>query len=255
MGDKKQGLIVTAAHTLFDMRNGKHFGRAYHGLKNAKALIGVIPSVDGTAAVFRYSANIVASDVANMDACVLQIVSKFEHDVSCDGDECSHEPEILFKGDARALEGENLQQLKLTKRFVLEEAIRVLGFNQGGEGLLQEGSHVNRYIDVARGYVSKIYKPLPDDSSDCSLSSGQMELLTNNAYIPREEIVAMCPTINGHSGGPCVNGEGRVVGIVSRADSTDSQRCYLVPASELKKLVAKAKKGLPSTPIKNCTAI
>jgi len=241
--DRKQGLIVTAAHTLFDMRKGKHFGRAYHGLKNAKALIGVIPTVDGTAAVFRYTAEIVAHDVSNMDACVLRIISKFDQDVTCDGDECGHEPEILFKNNASALEGEDLQQLKLTKRFVLEEAIRVLGFNQGGEGLLQEGSHVNRYIDVARGYVCKTYKPLPDDSSDSSLSSGQMELLTNNAYIPREEIVAMCPTINGHSGGPCVNGEGRVIGIVSRADSTDSQRCYLVPSSELKKLVARAKKG------------
>jgi hypothetical protein len=35
-----------------------------------------------------------------------------------------------------------------------------------------------------------------------------------------------------------------VVGILSRADPAESQRCYLVPASEIKVLVNRAKKQL-----------
>ena len=70
-----------------------------------------------------------------------------------------------------------------------------------------------------------------DDESSCGA----------NGFSPREEIVIMCPTISGHSGGPCVNDEGKVIGILSRADPVESQRCYLAPTNELKSLVNKAK--------------
>jgi hypothetical protein len=59
---------------------------------------------------------------------------------------------------------------------------------------------------------------------------------------PREEIVVMCPTTPGHGGAPAVNSSGAVVGILSRADPVDPHRCYLVPSSELKILVNKARK-------------
>lgn len=45
----------------------------------------------------------------------------------------------------------------------------------------------------------------------------------------------------GHSGGPCVNDDGGVVGILSRSDPTDRHRCYLVPAGQVKDLVRRAR--------------
>jgi len=59
-------------------------------------------------------------------------------------------------------------------------------------------------------------------------------------FRPREEIVVMCPTISGHSGGPCVNYQGEVIGLLSRVDSAEMHRCYVVPASEWKHLLKKA---------------
>jgi hypothetical protein len=130
---------------------------------------------------------------------------------------------------------EPLQSLKLTRRYELEQAVRVLGFNQGGEGLLEQGKHVNRSVDFANGYIVKQFKMSDDHSSSSGDSS-------STGFQPREEIVIMCPTISGHSGGPCVNDEGKVVGILSRGDPVDRQRCYLVPSSEIKLLVNNAKK-------------
>ena len=146
-----------------------------------------------------------------------------------------------------------MSQLKMTSTFELEESVRILGFNQGGEGVLEQGRHVNRSADFAKGYICKRFTNMgSDDSSTSSKGSSSSSfsrkdtppaaclMSTNSTFIPREEIVVMCPTISGHSGGPCVNDEGRVVGILSRADPVDRQRCYLVPTTEIKGLVNKA---------------
>lgn len=232
--DKKLGLIVTAGHIVFNMEEGRHFGAPYQGLKYGRAVIGVIPEgATDNSAVFRYFAEIIAEDVHNMDACVLKITTKLESDVDSDtmvGDQ----PEKVLED----FQKESLPSLKMTKRFELEETVRILGFNQGGEGILEQGKHVNRSADFAKGYICKQFRKADDDdaSSSSEDSSGGAGLT------PREELVVMCPTISGHSGGPCVNDEGRVVGILSRADPVDRQRCYLVPSSELKMLVNKAKK-------------
>lgn len=230
--DKKLGLIVTAGHILFDMSNGKQFGTPYFGLKRAKAVIGVIS--DGThTAKFRYFAEIVAHDINNVDACVLRITSKMEQDV--DGVNCSDHAEIPLVNDIEAIKAEKLQPLRMTRNFELEESVRIIGFNQGGENILEQGKHVNRVVDFAKGYICKNFRaPWADDDSS-SESSSSMSLS------PRQEIVVMMPTICGHSGGPCVNDDGKVVGILSRADSVDRQRCYVVPSSELKILVSRAK--------------
>jgi hypothetical protein len=232
--DKKQGLVVTAGHVLFQMEEGRQFGTPYFGLKHAKAVIGVIPEGgNGDTAVFRYFAEIVADDIHNMDACVLRITTRMEHDVDNDG-LVGEQPEAPVN-----IVSEELESLKMTRRYELEETVRILGFNQGGEGLLEQGKHVNRSADFAKGYICKQFK-MSDDHSDGSLDSSS----GGSGFSPREEIVIMCPTINGHSGGPCVNDEGKVVGILSRADPVDRQRCYLVPACELKVLVTKAKKNI-----------
>jgi hypothetical protein len=236
IADKKQGLVVTAGHILFDMEEGQQFGTPYFGLKNAKVVIGLIPEDKSqnsdNRASFRYFAEIVADDIHSMDACVLKITTRFERDLDDESLVGEHPEEIVEFHD------EHLPILKMTRRFELEESVRILGFNQAGEGLLEQGKHVNRSADFAKGYICKQFKLSDDhsesDSDDSSSSAG--------GFSPREEIVCVIPTIPGHSGGPCVNEEGRVVGILSRADPVDRQRCYLVPSSELKILLNKAKK-------------
>ena len=225
--DQERGLVITAGHILFDMKEGHTFGTPYFGLKSAKAVIGVIREGDGHVAVFRYFAKIVAHDMnSNVDACVLKIIARLEKDVEGAGDGCADQQEVPVS----SLVGEN-PALKLTSNFELEESVRMLGYNQGGEGVLERGKHVNRIADFAKGYICKRCSvPSEDDSSESSSGSSK-------TFSPREEIVVMCPTISGHSGGPCVNAEGAVVGILSRADPVDRQRCYLVPASKLKLLV------------------
>lgn len=239
--DRKMGLIVTAGHVLLSMEEGRHFGSRYFGIKNAKVVIG-ITNGDKKNAVFRYFADIVADDIQNVDAVVLRIQTRMENDVDDDGAGCDDQCERPL--DPLSIQSENLKSLKMTARCELEEAVRILGFNQGGEGILEQGMHLNRSFDLARGYVCKIFKStISDDSSTRSSDSS-----CNCNFSPREEIVIMCPTISGHSGGPCVNDEGKVIGILSRADPVDRQRCYLVPAHEIKCLVAKARKDLTRPP-------
>ena len=244
VADKKAGLVVTAGHILFNMEHGRHFGEPYFGLKHGKAVIGVIPEDGkGDTAVFRYFAELVADDIHNVDACVLKITTRMDKDVDSDT-QIAGQPEHVVNAQR-----EKLHPLKMTRRYELEESVRILGFNQGGEGMLEQGKHVNRSADFAKGYICKQFKMADDNSSSSDSSS------SGSGFSPREEIVIMCPTISGHSGGPCVNDEGKVVGILSRADPVDRQRCYLVPSSELKTLVSKARKNSSLGVLKMYTSI
>ena len=251
VADKKHGLIVTAGHVLFDMEDGSNYGAQYFGLANAKVVIGVIPEVGKDKAVFRYFAEVVADDVhSNVDACVLRIATKMENDVDDEGAGCADQPEIPL--DQSKLKAENLVKLKMETDFQLEEPIRIIGFNQGGEGVFKPGSHVLRSADLAKGYICRMFTAAVSDDSDDSSSDSEA-----NTFSPREEIVAMCPTISGHSGGPCVNGDGNVVGILSRADPVDRNRCYLVPATHLKSLLKRARNvcSRPVYPMQRATPL
>jgi hypothetical protein len=152
---------MTAGHILFDMAPGLTFGTPYFGIRNAKAVIGVIRG-DGHTAVFRYFAELVAHDIRNVDACVLKITTKLEKDV--DGDACGGQPEHPLNN----MKNEKLTQLKMTRSFELEESVRILGFNQGGEGVLEQGKHVNRSADFAKGYICKRFTNLGSDDSSTS---------------------------------------------------------------------------------------
>ena len=234
VADQSLGLVVTARHILFDL-DGPKSGIPYFGLKHGKAIIGVIPDGSETA-VFRYFAEIVSENVQNVDACVLRITARMEQDMIGDGEGCASQSELPVSCLAE------LPELFMTSKFELEESVRIVGFNQGGEDVLEKGKHVNLSVDFAKGYICKIFKvPVraDDENSDSSSSSSSISTKT---FSPLEEIVVDCKTISGHSGGPCVNGEGKVIGILSRADRNDRQRCYLVPGSQLKKLVRNVKK-------------
>ena len=194
-------------------------------------------------AVFRYFAKIVAKDPSlekgecHLDACVLRITTKLEKDVGGDGEGCGDQPEQILVNNPRALKSESLQSLKLTEKCELDEQVRILGYNQGGEGLLRPGESLNRYVDFARGYVCMKFA----QGADVIASDGGKP---RDRFKPREEIVVICPTIGGHSGGPCVNQQGEVIGILSRADPAESQRCYISPTYEWKGLVKMAKNSL-----------
>lgn len=234
--DKKRGFVVTAGHTLMDRETWREV--------KGKIVIGVVPNHHSRAdpvAVYRYFARIIVKDpsinengLCKLDACVLQITTRMENDVLESGKEIGEQPETLLMNNPGAMKKENFKQLNVRQKFELDEAVRILGFNQGGEGLIGPGEELNRCADFARGYV--VMKFASEQAPD-------------RKFQPRSEIVVICPTIGGHSGGPCVNQQGEVIGILSRADPADRQRCYLVPSSEWMPLVKVAKRMLSSRPV------
>lgn len=238
--DKKRGFVVTAGHTLLDHESWLEV--------KGKIVIGVIPNNSSRAdpvAVYRYFARILVKDpsinaggVCKLDACVLQITTRMENDVLESGKEIGEQPETLLMNNPAMMKNENFMALRVSQKFELDEAVRILGFNQGGEGLIGPGEELNRCADFARGYV--VMKFAVYENAEQTL---------HRKFQPRSEIVAICPTIGGHSGGPCVNQQGEVIGILSRADPADKQRCYLVPTSEWLPLVKVAKGMLSSARI------
>lgn len=234
--DKKLGLIVTAGHVIFSLEEGEMFGKPYFGHGEARALVGVIAEKGGSQAAFRYFADLVSYDARNVDACILQISSRLTGDVEVvDGfqkcDQLENHTPILNMID------EGLTSLKMTKHFALEENVRVAGYNQGGEGILEIGRQLSGSADISHGYICRHFKTgMFDDSLSSSSCSSHRD-----TFSPREEIVVTCSTIKGQSGGPFVNSEGKVVGILSRSDHVEGNRCYLVPATEIKPLVVNAR--------------
>jgi len=237
--DRKRGLIITSAHTLINVGVGKRkapFGEDCLGLEKGRVVIGIIPETktEKLKASFRYFARIIEKDdsmenerVCRKDICILQIVSKMAHDVQdSDGSGCRFEAENILLNNAAALKYEKLKKLSICEKVEMEDRVRILGYNQGGEGLVSQSGKINYYFDFTDGYVCKKFETQVDDKSK---------------FIPRSEIVVICQTIGGHSGGPCVNQQGKVIGILSRSDTLEKDRCYLVPASEWGVMLKRAK--------------
>jgi len=270
--DKKLGLIITAAHTLIHMVSNTNvsntspstIGEDYYGCKHGKAIIGIIPNQEKSSkkkntfhtAQFRYSAEIIAKDVQNVDACILRITTKFEDDIPIQNqgeDIADISAEIPLTTSHSSIRQEALQSLNVSYDFEIQEQIRIIGYNQGGEGLIHKGMWIGGCLDFAFGYICKYY--CTDDKLHVDKRNNKRDdhrIIRNpflnhrnhnsSIFYPKQEIVIICPTITGHSGGPCVNSHGEVIGILSRVDSVDSDRCYIVPACEWKHLLKKAKK-------------
>ena len=151
--DKKRGFIVSAAHTLLDRQRWRE-------QRGGKIVIGVIPSNSENVCCFRYFARIISKDPSitnkgfcTVDACVLQITTRMENDVFDTGKAIGDQPEKLLMNSPESMKREKLQCLSVTDKIELDETIRILGFNQGGEGLHEPGREVHRSADFARGYV------------------------------------------------------------------------------------------------------
>lgn len=236
VADKNLGLIVTAAHCLISMESGDMFGVPFPGCQDGRALIGVIPKRGECNAVFRYFGDIVAQDIHNCDACVVRITGRLENDVADEGAGVAFE--VVQHIAPMNIVNEDLRPLQITTESRLDRSVRMVGFNQGGEGRFVQGKHVNRTADVMRGYIAKRF------TVSRPVSNNDLEQGEDTGFVPRQELVVMCHTISGHSGGPCVNDEGRVVGVLSRADRINRERCYLVPSDEINILLDQAKASM-----------
>jgi hypothetical protein len=157
--------------------------------------------------------------------------------VGGNGEGC-HQAEIFLLNNSRLPKSEQLSTLKLAKEWEREQAVRIIGYNQGGEGLREPGETLNRSIDFALGHVIRLFRnvPVPEQQEQPPTTR------RDRNFEPNEEIIVNCLTISGHSGGPCVTLQGEVIGILSRVDPAENQRCYLVPASEIAVMVERAKR-------------
>lgn len=234
--DAQVGLILTARHVVEG---------------NGQIFVGVLPPIGtegvsnlegcSTQATFRYCAQIIAEDPGyHVDACVLRISMKLERDmhpreiISCElrAIEC---PFLIDRRRSFFLD-ENLHELKVSPSTPeIGDFVHVMGFDQDRMGLknnLADGA--NTSLDCVLGRVRSIWRNQNLSTGHAlDLSSGERFGL----YI-RKEIKIQCDIANGHSGGPCVNLKGEVIGIATRSDNERHGNCYIAPASELRRLLS-----------------
>lgn len=198
-----------------------------------KILVGITKEniVNGTTsyeAVYRYCAQIVAAeDLSHVDACVLQIKTKFERDLTHDVNCCDS---ICMLPAKKSLRKERFISLKMTSRCEIEEQVAIIGYRQEGIAGVKFGENHNRSIDFSKGYLREFWTNAHPHS-----------VIGNDGFQPRVELIACCFSMNGYSGGPMVNKKGEVLGIV-RSGYLERHECYVVPTCELKELLDTARK-------------
>jgi len=221
IADRSAGLVMTAGHIFYNLE----------GYKNARAVIGTIhKSNEGDTAFFTYSAAIMTQDVTNVDAIVLRIITKFKDPVQCPSFSLKLQSESpIYCGKFKC---EKTKSLKLMKPRI-DEWIRIIGFIQLGGGIHEQGQTINHTPSVTKGYVCNIKE-----------SVSPIVQYSPEIFSPCSEITVECISYQGQSGGPCVNQDGKVIGMVSRRNPNDQRICYLVPISELEKLLKNAKRRI-----------
>ncbi len=238
IADKNRGLIVTAGHIFYKLRNNEAYEEKFFGIKNSTAIVGIYDDKKGQA-IFRYTANVLVHDLAKADCCVLRLHEKFEHPIDSDGFHVPYPQAMTFNLNPRE---EPLSSLPLTDTVDLETKVRVMGYNQEGEGLYNDDDKIDRSPCFENGQVMK------------KMSGSDMVSRNRNGpkiHIPESEVVIESKTKFGHSGGPCVNSIGEVIGIVSRSDPIDAKTCYLAPSKIIASLLKKAKQKVDEKEKKN----
>jgi hypothetical protein len=235
IADIEQNLIVSAAHIFYDlqpkMKMKKEKQPIFDGVHNS-VIIGIVPHGEKSA-VWRYTAEIIEKNLYSLDACILQLRTKFENPVPIGGMDLNPTPERFVR--TNELKNEGYEKIKMTSVIERDSHIRIFGYEQSGNGLYDPGSQIHCIADFAKGFVTK------------QLSKPKESGKALGTFLPASEIVVSVNTIGGHSGGPCVNNDGQVLGIVSRADSIEAQKCYLAPSGLIRALLRRAQQRLSSS--------
>lgn len=223
--DDSSGFILTAGHIFYSLEVGTKVGPKYQGLTGAKAIIGTLPKsnedVDSNIASFTYLAEIIADDISHVDAVVLCIRSKLENPVQCPTTYLEPQAEVPVMHGKLKLE--KIKKLKLTTvKHLGKEHILIIGFNQS-----EDKSNINHMVSFQLGNVCE------------TILCTQYDFSGENIFFPRSEVIVMCTTFEGQSGGPCINRCGEVIGMLSRGRG---QKAHLVPSSDLEKVVTNAKR-------------
>lgn len=113
----------------------------------------------------------------------------------------------------------------------MQQIIRIIGYNQSGDGFLLDDNYVvNDTPSLNSGFISRLQR----ESTRALTENGHF-------FLPTSEIVVDCPVQGGQSGGPCVDSNGKVIGILSRTDPLEPRRCYLAPSDLILELLNTAK--------------
>jgi Trypsin-like peptidase domain len=158
-------------------------------------LVGVPRENDGRVE-FCFAAEIAVLGSSNVDAVVLKVTSR-------------------GPGTSDVLPSD-LPGLKLASESFRGEIVSFIGYNQEGEGVVPPASFVECRHDELHGRVCKFSK------------------IPTMEGIFEEIVVDGGRVIHGHSGGPCLNARGEVLGILSRHDCYNGHRWYLVPYWKLR---------------------
>merc|ERR1712008_544028 len=138
VADSSAGLIITAAHIFYDIKEGSKVAPKYKGYKSPSAVIGIMK--EGDTASFTYSAKIMTETITNVDAVVLRITTKFNIPLPCPSFHLKPQLEIAM--NYGKFKYEKISMLKLTKPRINEQ-IRIIGFIQKGEGIYEQGQIIN----------------------------------------------------------------------------------------------------------------
>ena len=150
-----------------------------------------------------------------MNVAFLHIRTKLKKIVQCASCylECQlqiHVPHDMFKL-------ENMKELKLTQlEHPVGEPVQVIGFNQ-------DGRQINCMATFENG---------------CTRETRLAKKIGEGKFCPHYEIIVMCNAYRGQSGGPCINCDGEVIGMVSRGSG---KTLHLVPYYKLMIILKKAK--------------
>jgi hypothetical protein len=238
IADKRRGLIVTAGHVFYSFENNTTVGEKFFGIEGAIAIVSIYDSQTETAN-FQYTADIVVHDLEKADCCILRLKEKFENPIATNGFHISYPQAMTFSLNVAT---EGLAHLPLADSVELETNIRVIGYNQEGEGLHNDDEIIDRSPCYDSGHVLKKMA-----------GSGTIARNPNDPIIhcPQSEVVIKSRTKFGHSGGPCVNSNGEVIGIVSRSDPIEEDRNYLAPSTIIMSLLKKAQRKVDAKQTRN----
>ena len=101
---------------------------------------------------------------------------------------------------------------------------------------------MNTSLDCPIGRIRSLWSaPI---STTLTRSLGSTNRKDRFTQFIKKEIKVQGDTSFGHSGGPCCNFRGEVIGIVTRAEDEHSN-CYIAPSSEWFHLLARASERIP----------